>query len=405
MIYAPHHTEEVALGFQGPVEVEWSEEGEMKLEVAGPGYGFVLAPITVTAEEQRSIQQYWIDPLLTSGTYTITAGRADGSETSSISITLPPLNVAAVLSPVDGAAVAYGWRGPLRIRWDSIKHPGAFYVVGVDGAPACVYGGAALSPGAVTSCTLDWTPPLGEHSITVEEVGVETFVLTSFTVEPNLALVGLSAAPYRFYPYVRDSYRDRTLLHFDLNKGASVVIKVRNAAGRTVRRAALGHLESGGWTWNGRTDAGYLVPTGPYKIVLEARALGELRRGVREVVVARGWVTKHATKERCGGCGPGAYAHSQRCYVDFDVWRDGDAFLDCWGGEFAIVAWRFRVPANAFDVTKRVIGEVMCCSPGDVAAVGERRGPRTYVVAAGVSGWRSWDVRRVRVTYSYRVRI
>jgi hypothetical protein len=49
--------------------------------------------------------------------------------------------------------------------------------------------------------------------------------------------------------------------------------------------------------------------------------------------------------------------------------------LDCWGGEFAIMAWRFRVPANAFNVSKRVVGEVMCCSPGEVAAVGRRTRP------------------------------
>jgi hypothetical protein len=248
-------------------------------------------------------------------------------------------------------------------------------------------------------------PDVGSHTIVVEEAGVETFVFSGFEVEPLLSVAGLSVAPYRFYPYVRDGYRDRTVLRFALNKEASVVVKVRNGAGRMVRRVPLGVLDEGSWAWNGRTDTGSLAPTGRYRIVLEARALGEVRRWVREVVVARGWMTRRATKERCGGCGPGVYQSSPRCHVDFDVFHDGDVFLDCSGGDFAIVAWRFRIPANAFNISKRVVGEVMCCPPGGVTSDGARPRPRTYVVAAGVSGWRSWDIRSVRISYSYKVRI
>jgi hypothetical protein len=83
----------------------------------------------------------------------------------------------------------------------------------------------------------------------------------------------------------------------------------------------------------------------------------------------------------------------------------GDIFLDCWGGDYAVAAWRFSVPSNAFNISKRIIGEVGCCSPGGVASRGERTGPQRYVVAAGVSGFRSWVIYGTQIAYSYKVRI
>jgi flagellar hook assembly protein FlgD len=77
------------------------------------------------------------------------------------------------------------------------------------------------------------------------------------------------------------------VLRFALNKRAWVVVRVRNTRGRVVRRAVLGPRETGSWGWNGRSDAGNLVSPGRYELVLEARALGELRRALREVAVAR----------------------------------------------------------------------------------------------------------------------
>lgn len=108
--------------------------------------------------------------------------------------------------------------------------------------------------------------------------------------------------------------------------------------------------------------------------------MGEVRRWVREVVVARGWMTKRATKERCGGCGPGVYQSSPRCHVDFDVYYDGDVFLDCSGGDFAIVAWRFRLPANAFKHQQEGGRR------GHVLPAGRRRLPRRAPSATHLCG-------------------
>jgi hypothetical protein len=413
-IVSPANGAQVTSGYTGPVQVTWLEAGEMKVEASGPGgYSSLVGPITVTPAQVGGTFDYSLSPMNAPGTYTISAGRMDGSETPvSVGVTVPepppPPSSASIVSPSFGATVLAPWAGPIRVRWDQIAHPEASYVVKLDFSTVCSFAGTDLTPGETTSCAVGFNPGLGEKEITVHETSGPNQELIGYSVvyiEPHLAIRSLTLSPATFYPYVREGFRDRARLAFSLNKEANLWVVVRNTRGNLVRRVDLGGRSQGVWDWNGRTDGGSLAPVGRYRVTLEARALGELRRATREVRIGRGFRTRYDSKSFCGGCGPGIVETSGNCFIEFDRFYDGDIFLDCWGGNYAITTWVFRIPASAFNIRKSIRGEVMCCAPGEVASAGVRRNARTYVVAAGVSGYRAWDIRSVRIRYAYRVRI
>ncbi|HXV33880.1 MAG TPA: hypothetical protein VD769_07705 [Gaiellaceae bacterium] len=406
---------EVPSGWTGLIHVTWQEIGEMKVEASGPnGYHSLVGPITVEPPNVGNTYTYSVAPMIAPGTYTISAGRVDGSEApAQVTVTVPepppPPSSATVVAPAFGAVVLAPWDGPIRVRWDVISNPAAWYRVSLNGEALCEFDAVDLTPGQVTSCDLPTNAPLGENWIVLYEApfsGTPTMIGSSvFHVEPHLAIRSLGLSPARFYPYVRDGYRDRARLAFRLNKEANITFVVRTMRGRLVRRANLGFRADGTWEWNGRKSGGALASVGRYKVTLEARDHGELRKLTRQVVVARGFRTVRDAKSFCGGCGPGQIAAAPGCFIEFNWFSDGDIFLDCWGGEYAIATWVFRVPAKAFKITKTIGGTVRCCAPGEVASVGVRRNARTFVVAAGVSGFRAWEIRWVRIRYSYKVRI
>jgi hypothetical protein len=415
-IVQPANGAEVPSGWTGLIHVTWQEAGEMKIEASGPGgYSSLVGPITVEPPNVGNTFTYSVAPMTAPGTYTISAGRMDGSEApAQVTVTVPapppPPSSGEVVAPVDGATVLAPWDGPVRVRWDVIATTDAWYRVSLNGAALCEFDGVDLTPGEITSCDLPSNAPFGENYLTLYEVpfggGPSTQIGSSvFSVQPHLAIRSLSLSPARFYPYVNDGYRDRARLVFHLNKEANLTAVVRTMGGRLVKRESIGFLSDGSWFWNGRRNNGTRAPVGRYKVTLEARASGELRRSTRLVTISRGWRTKHGSRSFCGGCGPGAVDVIGNCFVEFDWFQEGDIFLDCWGGAFAGATWVFRVPATTFRVSKSVRGTVMCCSPGDWASVGVRRNARTYVVAAAVSGWRSWQIRSVAISYAYRVRI
>jgi hypothetical protein len=73
--------------------------------------------------------------------------------------------------------------------------------------------------------------------------------------------------------------------------------------------------------------------------------------------------------------------------------------LDCWGGQYAAVAYKFgSLPGDARYVSRRIIGSTYCCSPGQVLR--QWKGNTAYVA---VTGWRSYVIDRVRIRYQHRV--
>lgn len=375
----------------------------MKIVIQGP-QPLQTIPVSVPADPPPPLAlDHAIAPLTTPGVYTITASKADGSDPAQVSVTVLPPESVTILSPVDAARLFHPFPGPIRVRWN--PDPARVYFVLLDGSQACSFDGADLSPMQVTTCALPFSPGIGFHEVSVDSDAAVGLDHASFSLERHLGAPSLRITPAKFYPYVRDGYRDVARVAFNLNKRANVLIVVRNRRGRVVRRVSLGFITSGNWAWNGRSNSGDRVPTGRYRLALEARVFGEVKRAARDVRVARGWRTLRDSRTRCGGCGPGAFVESPGCFVFFDWYEAGDAYLNCLGGEIAAVFWRFRVPRSTFKISRSIRGTRECCPPGGFASVGERTNRRTYVVGAGVSGFRAWAISSVTIRYAYRVRI
>jgi hypothetical protein len=396
---------DIERGFTGPVTVTWNEAGDMKIVVAGPQPQQTI-PVTVQADPAPpTTADYAINPLNAPGTYTITASRADGADAASV-VVVVRVNSATILAPTNGSYRFHPWRGPLRVRWASVSQADHTYSVWLDGNEVCSFLGSDLSPGEVTSCMLPSPAALGTREVTaVDATEGDLLDLATVGIVLHLGITSLRVSPERFFPYVRDGYRDRALAHFSLNKNASVVAIVRNARGLLVRREPLGKLRSGSWAWNGRTNSGRRAPVGPYRLILEARALGERKRAARSVWVARGWRKRTLAVTRCGSCGPGRVAASPRCAYAFDVVVIGDLLLACDGGEAAVARWRFRVPATTLKARASIAREILCCEPGSVAFDVEFTRRRQVTVYAGVSGYRAMYILGLRLRYTYRVRI
>jgi FlgD Ig-like domain len=269
VLVSPVDGTEVPSGFTGPVQVAWQEAGEMKIEVTGPQPGQTILS-AVTPEQVGGTAEYTIGPLTAAGTYTIAAGRADGTEPlAQVAVTVPepppPPNEALVIAPAHEASVLQGWRGPIKVRWRSVARPGATYSVFLGDRRVCSFKGGVLTPGEVTSCMLGFTPGVGARRISVVEAGAEVIDRSTVNIKPHLRILSRSASPLVFWPFVRDSYRDTTRFSFRLNQPARTAVRVMNADGRVVRTVSLGTLTSGSWRWNGRTNSGRKVNPGFFR--------------------------------------------------------------------------------------------------------------------------------------------
>ncbi len=93
----------------------------------------------------------------------------------------------------------------------------------------------------------------------------------SVNVTVFTAFVGLAASPARFYPQDGDAIASRTAATFTLRAPAEVELRIRNAGGAVVRTiAATRPAGSATIAWDGRTDAGALVPQGLYRMDVRA---------------------------------------------------------------------------------------------------------------------------------------
>jgi hypothetical protein len=287
------------------------------------------------------------------------------------------------------------------------------------GKVVCEFAAGEITPGETLTCPLYLTDfadgsrmAPGTYDVQLQHYHNDTaeeLFETLFTVEvvQRLRAVSASARPLVFYPLVRDGYRDTTRFSFAFNRAASVATQVRKRSGRVIRKVALGTLKSGSWRWNGRSNAGNKVDPGYYWIRARARADGlSARTSWVRVQVKTALVTRQATKRRAGN-NFSSRAASGACYVFIDNYFD-TANPDCFGGNYALVRYGIRVPASAYNISFGVrggpAGDDLCCY-GSIYKFGNRTSARRYVVTVKVTGYRSYEVERARVSYSYKKRI
>lgn len=247
----------------------------------------------------------------------------------------------------------------------------------------------------------------GRYTITAYDSYYGVAATSTFTVlAPPMKVVNPAASPATFYPLVRDRFKDSTSIGYTLNRRAFVTAHVlRVADGRWVRHVDVGTQNAGRrhWTWNGLTSTGKRVVPGRYRIEIDAEAPDGTSSSTRTAVTARtSVVTKRVTQSRYGN--RAATSHRGNCYTNRDSYS-GEVTLDCWAGKWAQATYKFTIPTNAKNLSWRVRGEQNCCDSGQLTRTGKRTSARAFRVQVRVTYWRSYTVRRVSVSYTYRQRV
>lgn len=229
---------------------------------------------------------------------------------------------------------------------------------------------------------------------------------SSFTVSLNLEVRKATAKPGEFYPRVRDGFRDSTSIGFQSRLDSDVSVKiVSRTTGSVLRAFALSGRESRnyyqrrGVVWNGKNKAGNLVPTGRYTAVITSTLNGQSATARVAIKVASGHRTVRKTVSKNGWYGSRDKTRGN-CFTSESY--DGGNDLDCWGGVYAQATYRFSLPRDARNVDWAVRGRNECCNVGRVTKTGKRTSATSFLVTVRVTNWRSFVVRRARVTYTYR---
>ena len=150
--------------------------------------------------------------------------------------------------------------------------------------------GSVAWDGATNDATI---APNGVYTLTVEprDRAGNTGSGMAGSVVVYSTLKSVKAAPSVFYPHDSDRFARWTKLSFALTDAATVTWTVQNAAGnvvRTLRQGAALTAGSYAYNWNGRNDAGALVPRGTYYSVVTATD-GTLSMTSRAWTVADGF--------------------------------------------------------------------------------------------------------------------
>lgn len=315
-----------------------------------------------------------------------------------------------ILTPTGGQTVAYDFSGPVKIDFSNAA--ASSYDVEVYCSDSDYYWWDTVDidgSEGVLAFSIDPMPQASDCSVEVWDYdywyGDSSLFKVAAKPLPPLVLDNVSVTRSTFYPRVRDGYMDSTAIKYRLNHKANVTVRVKNSSGVTIRRANLGPRLGGAhrWSWNGKRRNGSVAATGRYRIQLTAVDSAKHKKSAgASSKVATGVRATRVTKAEQGYWWDRS-DHSPSCYVN-DYSYDNTTQLDCWGGRFAWVAYNFRLPDGARNVSWSVTGERGCCSDGRIVKAGTRSGNRVSVKVK-VTGWRSYTVKRVFVTYTYDRRI
>jgi hypothetical protein len=101
------------------------------------------------------------------------------------------------------------------------------------------------------------------------------------------------------------------------------------------------------------------------------------------------WFTKART-----GTDTSSRSKSGNCYFSG---FSGDLWVDCWGSGYATAKYRFGLPSDARQISRRIRGTVGCCDGGRVT-----RSWSDNRATVTVTGWRSYTVERVSIHYQHK---
>lgn len=230
---------------------------------------------------------------------------------------------------------------------------------------------------------------------------VALVVPTTASASTGDVFASWSIGPDTFYPLVQDGYRDSVAIAWDAKTdGTEVSIEVKDAgSGELVN----GWVDSGDGTrsWYGYRIGGARASEGNYVVTLtgDDKGTGAHEVQTTTVTLASGVVTDHFTKVKTGDHLT-YYTRQGRCYVH-RRWAMDETGLACNGySNYARVkaVYRFFVPADAQNVTWRVVGDRDCCG-GSVGMWGTRPVPEKVKVNVRVMKTAQYTIYRVRIRY------
>ena len=142
-------------------------------------------------------------------------------------------------------------------------------------SPDVVLGTKAVGPGPTTLEVTTTTLSVGDHTLRADYSGngpiqasSSTDLIQSILPDQAVDADSFKASPATFYP-VKDGYRDLLAISGRTNEPATVTVRIYSVStGQRVRSLSLG-TKSGAytWNWNGRTASGTMVAAGKYRIV------------------------------------------------------------------------------------------------------------------------------------------
>lgn len=363
---------------------------------AGPAKQQVTTDDTTTVHEFQFGRVYW-------PTRVDVQVALDGDPATSSSGTLTVTGYAQpkLLSPEPGT-LQVGWDGEVRLDFTGAA-PGYWNVSVRDDDFDYWHQTQVYYPGTGPAPAIDFPAPTDDGRLRVdvsESGGSHYWRSYYFEHAVPVRVSGVSASVEELYSTVKDGFRDKTTVRFDLSRPADVVVRVRDKDGRVRYSRDLGSLPARDhrFTWKGQAGSGGQLPVGRYRMTFEARtaagATGEATQRlevVSDTVADRRTVTVKGTqtsrRSKAGSCFIDGYAGSLR--------------LDCWGGHHAEATYAFALPENARKFSWRVRGENWCCDIGRLTRTGRQVAERRYAVTVRVTQWRAYEIHRVSLTYTY----
>lgn len=319
-----------------------------------------------------------------------------------------PTDLGTITSPANGARVQVGYRGPVLVSFPP-TNPTGRYALEVESTWDYDYRTFEAAGGEQKSISISALNNTGHVTLTLSNIDTGRILDTNtITVErpplPDPTLTVLGVRPSPFYPTVRDGFRDTVTVRYRIDQRASVSYKVFNSDGRQIANNTAGRRSAGAnsFTWNGRNNAGDPVTKGRYRIEVTAtnNEGGSTTARPVAVVATTDVVTKRGS-DYWRGTATDRRSKRGNCFFRG---YDGELTLDCWAGNYARAEWDFRVPKTATNVRYRIYGHSNCCDRGSIKGSGKWASRTKITVGLTVTYWRSYTVRRVGITYQYKVR-